>query len=422
MPARDVAEREDRGQQAEPERERDDEQVRGRLRGDAQCADRRVPDREEQDRAEQLREIGAGVHGPSLCLRGRVWVAALRRLRRPWVTRYRAWTAPRESASASRHVRHSTSTSSRRSTAVAGSSPTATAPCRSRRTAFGERLRAFGEGRGDPSGEFVAPQRAQCRRRRVAAAGRPSRAARPGPVARRPASAPSRGRWAWAYGRDVRAGGIDGEVEREIRRRRRGPTPSVTLAVGVVEPDDDEVGGIELVLAAARRRHEQPVARRGGSRGCPRPPAMRPRWPEASSGGDERLRRACDVHPRIVPSRTGRRGRVAAAADRPGVRARDLARRRRPSTATPDAGAAGAAAAPRDQPLSENRDFTVLLTTQGISSLGDAVTFTALPLLVLALTGSGLAMGIVGALQTLAGLRLRRWSPGRSPTAATASG
>ena len=71
------------------------------------------------------------------------------------------------------------------------------------------------------------------------------------------------------------------------------------------------------------------------------------------------------------------------------------------TTATPDPGAVGAAATPRDQPLSENRDFTVLLTTQGISSLGDAVTFTALPLLVLALTGSGLAMGIVAALQTL---------------------
>jgi MFS family permease len=36
-----------------------------------------------------------------------------------------------------------------------------------------------------------------------------------------------------------------------------------------------------------------------------------------------------------------------------------------------------------------------------VSSLGDAVSFTALPLLVLALTGSGLAMGVVGALQTL---------------------
>jgi MFS family permease len=56
---------------------------------------------------------------------------------------------------------------------------------------------------------------------------------------------------------------------------------------------------------------------------------------------------------------------------------------------------------PIDVPLAQNRDFRVLLTSQGISSLGDGVSFAALPLLVLALTGSGFAMGIVGALQTL---------------------
>lgn len=55
----------------------------------------------------------------------------------------------------------------------------------------------------------------------------------------------------------------------------------------------------------------------------------------------------------------------------------------------------------RAEPLSQNRDFWVLLSSQGVSSIGDAVSFTALPLLVLALTGSGLAMGVVGALQTL---------------------
>ncbi len=57
--------------------------------------------------------------------------------------------------------------------------------------------------------------------------------------------------------------------------------------------------------------------------------------------------------------------------------------------------------APTPQRLTENRDFLVVLTSQGISSLGDAVNFTALPLLVLALTGSGLAMGVVGAVATL---------------------
>lgn len=58
------------------------------------------------------------------------------------------------------------------------------------------------------------------------------------------------------------------------------------------------------------------------------------------------------------------------------------------------------------EPLRANRDFKVLLSTQGASALGDAVSFTALPLLVLALTGSGLAMGVVGALQTLPDLFL----------------
>jgi predicted MFS family arabinose efflux permease len=72
------------------------------------------------------------------------------------------------------------------------------------------------------------------------------------------------------------------------------------------------------------------------------------------------------------------------------------------ATATPTEAAPSRARHPReDPPLSENRDFKTLLVSQGVSALGDAVSFTAMPLLVLALTGSGLAMGIVGALQTL---------------------
>jgi len=54
-----------------------------------------------------------------------------------------------------------------------------------------------------------------------------------------------------------------------------------------------------------------------------------------------------------------------------------------------------------EQPLARNRDFKVLLTSQAVSSLGDGVSFAALPLLVLALTGSAFAMGVVGAIQTL---------------------
>ena len=59
-----------------------------------------------------------------------------------------------------------------------------------------------------------------------------------------------------------------------------------------------------------------------------------------------------------------------------------------------------------DAPLRGNRDFWVVLVGQGVSSFGDAITNTALPLLVLALTGSGLAMGVVGVLSTLPDLVL----------------
>jgi len=55
---------------------------------------------------------------------------------------------------------------------------------------------------------------------------------------------------------------------------------------------------------------------------------------------------------------------------------------------------------PADEPLRGNRDFATLLVSQSVSAGGDAVSATALPLLVLALTGSGLAMGIVGAVST----------------------
>ncbi|HKF84747.1 MAG TPA: MFS transporter [Candidatus Limnocylindrales bacterium] len=54
-----------------------------------------------------------------------------------------------------------------------------------------------------------------------------------------------------------------------------------------------------------------------------------------------------------------------------------------------------------DQPLRENRDFLTVLIGQGVSSFGDSITTTAMPLLVLALTGSGFVMGIVNVLTTL---------------------
>jgi MFS family permease len=62
------------------------------------------------------------------------------------------------------------------------------------------------------------------------------------------------------------------------------------------------------------------------------------------------------------------------------------------TTASPKADAGAA-----DLPLRRNRDYVTLLVSQSVSAGGDAVSATALPLLVLALTGSGVAMGVVGA-------------------------
>ena len=66
-----------------------------------------------------------------------------------------------------------------------------------------------------------------------------------------------------------------------------------------------------------------------------------------------------------------------------------------PADARPDA-------LPVDEPLGRNRDFLTLLISQTVSVAGDAVSETALPLLVFALTGSGLVMGIVRTVNTLA--------------------
>ena len=67
--------------------------------------------------------------------------------------------------------------------------------------------------------------------------------------------------------------------------------------------------------------------------------------------------------------------------------------------------------------LRGNRDFRIVLSGQAGSALGDAVSLTAMPLLVLFLTGSGALMGLVAALQLvpdllfglLAGALADRW-------------
>jgi len=56
--------------------------------------------------------------------------------------------------------------------------------------------------------------------------------------------------------------------------------------------------------------------------------------------------------------------------------------------------------------LWRERDVRLVIGGQAVSAVGDAVSFTAFPLLVLALTGSGAAMGIVGVLGTLPDLLL----------------
>jgi MFS family permease len=61
---------------------------------------------------------------------------------------------------------------------------------------------------------------------------------------------------------------------------------------------------------------------------------------------------------------------------------------------------------PATPSLWRNREFKIVLFGQTVSIFGDAISFTALPLLVVLLTGSGVAMGTVGVLQTLPDLIL----------------
>ena len=75
-------------------------------------------------------------------------------------------------------------------------------------------------------------------------------------------------------------------------------------------------------------------------------------------------------------------------------------------------------AAQGSERLWSNRDFLALWIGQGISDMGTAITQTAVPLLVIAKTGSGLQMGLIGALQALpaavftlfAGVVADRWN------------
>lgn len=96
------------------------------------------------------------------------------------------------------------------------------------------------------------------------------------------------------------------------------------------------------------------------------------------------------------------------------------------SNATAPATEALDAPASLTRTLWRNRDFRLITAGQGLSALGDGVTLTALPLLVLILTGSGVQMGIVGVLQLIpdlifglpAGALADRWDRRRIMVAA----
>ena len=179
---------------------------------------------------------------------------------------------------------------------------------------------------------------------------------------------------------DIGPRGVDREVNREVGRRAVA-APRDRLTVGMIAPDDHEIVFGQLVLASSARGHEQPVGiepdREVALARCDQTPSA-----EAPSRQNQSIDRVCQFHPGIVRRGDGRDGS-------------------RTIGFMPSDPAAQPLADSRPRPLAENRDFRVLLASQGVSAIGDAVSFTALPLLVLALTGSGFAMGVVGALQTL---------------------
>ena len=191
---------------------------------------------------------------------------------------------------------------------------------------------------------------------------------------------------------DVGSGRVDREVDRQVRGR--------AAAAAATAPRDP--GG------RARRRR----GRRPSSSSLRRPVGVTSS--RSASSRTERLPSPAEIRPRAPSRRPARMMRVGRGGER--VHARHPTRCAGPrpwpaprSTAAATLSTIGrcpqsrppSRSPSRSSPLAQNRDFKVLLVSQGISSLGDAVSFTALPLLVLALTGSGFAMGIVGALQTL---------------------
>ena len=200
--------------------------------------------------------------------------------------------------SASRHVRHSTSTSSSRSSAWSMSEPTATAPWRSRSTAPGQRFRRCDERLGHACRQFLAAGHAKGQ---VGQAGQEQGRLGQGRRIRDLAGQRQRHRGGQVGvddRPDVGPCRVDRQVDREIRRR--GETGwRACFVVRVIQADDDEVVGRELVLAPAAGRDQQPrgVESDGQVALAGRDEAARP---ESSPGPNDGLRRDPGLHRGIV--------------------------------------------------------------------------------------------------------------------------
>ena len=213
------------------------------------------------------------------------------------------------------------------------------------------------------------------------------------------------GRWAWATApMSGRARGPRGGSPGPTSAR--GPTARSRVAVRGARADTTtRSSAVELVLAPAGRRDEQPVR-------------VEPDGQVALAGGDQPAR--------AEPSARARMASVAALV-RASMRGHPTApapSRRRPVRATRRAAARPVPSLGARRPAPDRFAGTATsrsCSVQGVSALGDAVSFTALPLLVLALTGSGLAMGVVGRSRPCR-TSSSGWSRAPSPTGATASG
>ncbi len=97
------------------------------------------------------------------------------------------------------------------------------------------------------------------------------------------------------HGADVRPRRVDREVDRQVRRRAAAAART-RVAVRVVQPDDDEVVGVELVLAPTGRRDEHAVAHRGGRTGCLRRPRSGRAHPAGGRPRSGRRPRRAGVH------------------------------------------------------------------------------------------------------------------------------